>query len=154
MEKWEQILKCQSTLKDPWRLTSCKILYVYVKASPSAAKIVFALIIFIVYEHLSITPMVKSMLCLLQRSHVRWKHTNRVKVWDQWQVFFCFFLFFFFFRWRLNNLRRFPYFQLPTIGVTADIYILHFLDNRRCSYTIHFVQRKHNVPWLGWWAFN
>ena len=39
---------------------------------------------------------------------------------------------------------RFPNFQLPTIGVTADFYILHFLDNRRCSYTINFVQRKHN----------
>ena len=63
--------------------------------------------------------------------------------------FFCFFLFFFFqsgiyFRCRLDNSRRFPNFQLPTIGVTADFYILHFLDNRRCSYTINFAQRKHN----------
>jgi hypothetical protein len=48
------------------------------------------------------------------------------------------------FRCRLDNPRRFPNFQLPTIGVTADFYILHFLDNRRCSYTINFVQRKHN----------
>ena len=48
------------------------------------------------------------------------------------------------FRCRLDNPRRFPNFQLPTIGVTADFYILHFLDNRICSYTIHFVQRKHN----------
>jgi hypothetical protein len=44
----------------------------------------------------------------------------------------------------LDNPRRFPNFQLPTIGVTADFYILHFLDNRRCSYTINFVQSKHN----------
>ena len=90
----------------------------------------------------------KSILCLLQRSHVRWKHTNRVKVWDQWQVFFVFLFCFFqtgiYFRCRLDNSRRFPNFQLPTIGVTADFYILHFLDNRRCSYTINFVQRKHN----------
>jgi hypothetical protein len=49
-----------------------------------------------------------------------------------------------YFRCRLDNSRRFPNFQLPTIGVTADFYILHFLDNRRCSYTINFVQRKHN----------
>jgi hypothetical protein len=59
-------------------------------------------------------------------------------------LFFCFFLFFFqsgiCFRCRLDNYRRFPNFQLPTIGVTADFYILHFLDNR----TINFVQRKHN----------
>ena len=48
------------------------------------------------------------------------------------------------FRCRLDNPRRFPNFQLPTIGVTADFYILHFFDNRRCSYTINFVQRKHN----------
>ena len=48
------------------------------------------------------------------------------------------------FRCRLDNSRRFPNFQLPTIGVTADFYILHFLDNRRCSYTLNFVQRKHN----------
>jgi hypothetical protein len=39
------------------------------------------------------------------------------------------------FRCRLDNYRRFPNFQLPTIGVTADFYILHFLDNR----TINFV---------------
>jgi hypothetical protein len=32
--------------------------------------------------------MVKSILCLLQRSHVSWKPTNRVKVWDQWQLLF------------------------------------------------------------------
>ena len=62
---------------------------------------------------------------------------------------FVFFVFFLFqsgicFRCRLDNPRRFPNFQLPTIGVTADFYILHFLDNRRCSYTIHFVQGKHN----------
>ena len=31
--------------------------------------------------------MVKSIICLLQRSLVSWKPTNRVKVWDQWQVF-------------------------------------------------------------------
>ena len=48
------------------------------------------------------------------------------------------------FRCRLDNPHRFTNFQLPTIGVTADFYILHFLDNRRCSYTINFVQRKHN----------
>jgi hypothetical protein len=89
--------------------------------------------------------MVKRILCLLQRSLVSWKPTNRVKVWDQWQVSF----FFFFhsgicFRCRLDNPRHFPNFQLPAIGVTADFYILHFLDNRRCSYTINFVQRKHN----------
>jgi hypothetical protein len=65
-------------------------------------------------------------------------------------VFFCFcFCFFLFqsgicFRCRLDNPRRFPNFQLPTIGVTADFYIRHFLDNRRCSYTINVVQRKHN----------
>ena len=91
--------------------------------------------------------MVKNKLCLLQRSHVRWKHTNRVKVWDQWQVFLFFGVFFqsgIYFRCRLDNSRRFPNFQLPTIGVTADFYILHFLDNRRCSYTINFVQSKHN----------
>jgi hypothetical protein len=57
--------------------------------------------------------------------------------------FFCFFWVFFFqsgiyFRCCLDNSRRFPNFQLPTIGVTADFYILHFLDNRRCSYTIKF----------------
>ena len=62
----------------------------------------------------------------------------------------CLFLFCFLFqsgicfRCRLENPRRFPNFHLPTIGVTADYYILHFLDNRRCSYTIHFVQHKHN----------
>jgi hypothetical protein len=87
--------------------------------------------------------MVKSILWLLQRSLVSWKPTNHVKVWDKWQVSFfqsgiCF-------RCRLDNPRRFPNFQLPTIGVTADFYILHFLDNRRCSYTINFVQRKHNL---------
>ena len=64
--------------------------------------------------------------------------------------FFSFFFFFFFFqsgicfRSRLDNPRHFPNCQLPAIGVTADFYILHFLDNRRCSYTINFVQRKHN----------
>ena len=47
-----------------------------------------------------------------------------------------------YFRCRLDNSRRFPNFQLPTIGVTADFYILHFLDNCRCSYTIHFVQTQ------------
>jgi hypothetical protein len=35
--------ECQSTLKDPWRLTSCKTSNVYVKASPFTAKFVFAL---------------------------------------------------------------------------------------------------------------
>ena len=62
----------------------------------------------------------------------------------------CGILFFFFFFFsqvsvlcRLNNPRRFPNFQLPTIGVTADFYILHFLDNRICSYTMNCVQRKH-----------
>ena len=49
--------------------------------------------------------------------------------------FVLFFLFFFFqsgicFRCRLDNPRHFPNFQLPAIGVTADFYILHFLDNR------------------------
>jgi hypothetical protein len=34
------------------------------------------------------------------------------------------------FRCRLDNPRHFPNFQLPAIGVTADFYILHFLDNR------------------------
>ena len=62
----------------------------------------------------------------------------------------CFFLFFIFiflfqsgicFRCRLDNPRRFPNFQLPTIGVTADFYILHILDKPQ----INFVQRKHNV---------
>ena len=62
---------------------------------------------------------------------------------------FFFFWGFFFqsgicFRCRLDNSRRFPNFQLPTIGVTADFYILQFLDNRICSYTINFVQSKHN----------
>jgi hypothetical protein len=94
--------------------------------------------------------MVKSILCLLQRSHVSWKPTNRVKVWDQWQVGFFFVFFSFFiqsgicFRCRLDNPRQFPNFLLPAIGVTADFYIRHFLENRRCSYTINFVQRKHN----------
>jgi hypothetical protein len=46
---------------------------------------------------------------------------------------FLFYFFFFFqsgicFRCRLDNPRRFPNFQLPTIGVTADFYILHFLE--------------------------
>ena len=59
-------------------------------------------------------------------------------------VFFLFFQSGICFRCRLDNPRRFLNFQLPTIGVTADFYILHFLDNRRCSYTINFVQRKHN----------
>ena len=49
-----------------------------------------------------------------------------------------------YFRCPLDNSRRFPNFQLPTVGVTADFYILHFLDNRRCSFTINFVERKHN----------
>ena len=48
------------------------------------------------------------------------------------------------FRCRLDNPRRFPNFHLPTIGVTANFYILHFLNNRRCSHMINFVQRKHN----------
>jgi hypothetical protein len=70
---------------------------------------------------------------------------SNVKVLNQWQVSF----FFFFhsgicFRCRLDNPRHFPNFQLPAIGVTADFYFLHFLDNRRCSYMINFVQCKHN----------
>jgi hypothetical protein len=48
------------------------------------------------------------------------------------------------FRCRLDNPRHFPNFQLLAIGVRADFCILHFLDNRRCSYTINFVQRKPN----------
>ena len=59
-------------------------------------------------------------------------------------LFFSFFQSGICLRYSLDNPRRFPKFQLPTIGMTADFYILHFIDKRRCSYTINFVQRKHN----------
>jgi hypothetical protein len=107
-------------------------LYVCVKASPFAAKIVFAL-----NKIYRLRPMADF-------------------------LFFSFFFFSFFlfqsgicFRCHLDNPRRFPNFQLPTIGVTADFYIhvtsvkgiAYFLPLQLCS----FIKSKSIfVLLLGW----
>jgi hypothetical protein len=94
---------------------------------------------------MTICTMVKSIICLLQRSHVSWKATNHVKVWDQWQVSFFFFFFFqsgICFRCRLDNPRHFPNCQLPAIGVPMTF---DFLQNLVCMCKGKFICSKNCV---------